>query len=260
MEETGTAGAQEEINTSDAAKNFDEDLLVSQRVDPNYDEPIIHQVLRIAVYDEYHAYETYRKTIEKFGAVDPFANIMEAEVRHFSALEPLLIKYGVPAPINDWYEKIEVPDSLVECCEVGVAAEIDNIKMYDNLISYVGEYPDIKDTLYRLQAASYNNHLPAFRSCVQNHYTQPVNENTIHEQFSMHNMPNTPSNEDMTAKMNEFNDLANRLAAGQVSQEDILKFLGTTNLSFLGGALIGAVGMGMFSQMAKDNDTAGEQE
>lgn len=260
MEETQAADTQEGIDTSNVTKNFDEDLLVTLRVDPSYDEPILHQVLRIAVYDEFHAYETYRKTIEKFGSAQPFTNIMQAEINHFNALELLLVKYNVPAPINDWYDKIEIPDSLVECCEVGVAAEIDNIKMYDNLIMYVNEYPDIKDTLYRLQAASYNNHLPAFRNCVQEHYSKPVNVNNIYEEFSTHNKQNISSNEDMAAKMNEFNDLASRLASGQVSQEDILKFLSNTNLSFLGGALIGAVGMGVISNISKEENAEEEEE
>ena len=52
--------------------NNDADLLNTLRVDPNYDEPVLHQVLRIAVYDEYHAYETYRKVIETFGSHNAF--------------------------------------------------------------------------------------------------------------------------------------------------------------------------------------------
>jgi len=232
--------------------NFDEELLIGLRVDESYNEPILHQVLRIAVYDEYHAYETYKKTIETFGNVTPFSNIIEAEIRHFNALEPLLIKYNVPAPINDWAGKIELPNTLLECCEVGVAAEIDNVKMYDNLLSYVGEYPDIQDVLYQLQAASYNNHLPAFRSCVQKYSTPEVDVGNIYEQYSAHNNA-IPSNEDIASKMNEFNELAGKLASGQLSQEELLKVLGNTNLSFVGGALLGAVGMSMFSQIAKDS-------
>lgn len=241
-----------------ASVNFDADLLAGLRVDPNYDEPIVHQVLRIAVYDEYHAYETYKKVIETFGNVPPFSNIIEAEIRHFSALEPLLHKYNVPVPINDWADKIEVPNTLLECCEVGVAAEIDNVKMYDNLLMYVNEYPDIQDTLFRLQAASYNNHLPAFRNCVVQYSTQDQNidVNQIYKQFSAHNLD--PNN--LTDKMNEFNDLAARLASGQVSQEDLMKLLGNTNLSFVGGALLGAVGMSMFAQMAKDEESTTQGE
>lgn len=247
-----------EVNSQEVV-NFDEDLLVGQRVNPTYNEPILHQVLRIAVYDEYHAYETYKKTIETFGNVTPFSNIIEAEVRHFNALEPLLIKYNVPAPINNWAEKIELPNTLLECCEIGVVAEIDNIKMYNNLLLYVEQYPDIKDLFYQLQAASYNNHLPAFRNCVQRYSISEVNVNNIYEQFSEQSTQ-IPSGEDMASKMNEFNELAGKLASGQLSQEELLKVLGNTNLSFVGGALLGAVGMSMFSQIAKDSKEVQETQ
>jgi len=86
--------------------NNDADLLVGLRVDPNYDEPVLDQVLRIAVYDEYHAYETYRKVIETFGNQQPFTSIIEAEIKHYEALTVLLEKYNVALPVNDWYDKI----------------------------------------------------------------------------------------------------------------------------------------------------------
>jgi hypothetical protein len=255
------------LNWDEAAKseqspgqigNFDEDLLTGLRVDPSYNEPVLHQVLRIAVYDEFHAYETYKKTIEKFGVVEPFANIMQAEVRHYEALIPLLNKYGVPVPVNDWADKIEEPNNILEASEVGVAAEIDNVKMYDNLISYAKNYPDVVDILYRLQAASYNNHLPAFRQSVAGHSAMPVDINAIYNQYSTHDT--IPAQEDMAAKMNEFNQMAMKLSTGELSQEDIMTFLGNTNLSFIGGALAGAVGTMIFSQMTKEESVQGEDQ
>lgn len=151
-------------------ENIDESLLIKARVDINSDIPVQTQILRIAVYDEFKAYETYTKIIEKFGYVNPFVNIKEAEARHYSMLIILLEKYGVEIPINDWADKITIPNTLIECCELGVAGEIKNIQMYDNLIANTNEL-DVKDVLYRLQAASFNNHLPAFRNCVANHYS-----------------------------------------------------------------------------------------
>ena len=156
--------------------NIDEALLISARVDLNSQIPITSQILRIAVYDEFKAYETYTKIIEKFGLVQPFVNIKEAEAIHYAALIKLMEKYGVEVPINDWASKIEIPNTLIECCEMGVAGEIDNIAMYNNLLGFAIEN-DIKDTLYRLQAASFNNHLPAFRNSVLNHYTNGNNAN-----------------------------------------------------------------------------------
>jgi len=161
--------------------NNDADLLSTLRVDPNSNVPILAQVLRIAIYDEYHAYETCRKVIETFGNQMPFTNIIESEIKHYEELIVLAEKYNVTIPTNDWYEKIVLPNTLLECCEVGVAGEIDNIQMYDNLLLYANEYPDIQDTIYRLQAASYNNHLPAFRSCVVSYTNQEPNLTEVYE-------------------------------------------------------------------------------
>jgi rubrerythrin len=226
--------------------NFDQTLLTNLRVDPTFDEPVLNQVLRIAMYDEYHAYESYKAVIEKFGNVPPFSNIIEAEVRHVAALEPLFAKYNVELPINDWV--VETPNSLLEASELGVAEEIDNIKMYDALLPYVAQYPDVQDILYRLQAASYNNHLPAFRAYIANHTMEQIDLNAIYAQNSTH-----PNQADMMGKINEINALAGKFATGQVSQEDILKMLGNTNLSFLGGTLVGALGMMFVSQMKDES-------
>lgn len=235
--------------------NFDETLLEGLRVDPTYDEEILHQVLRIAVYDEYHAYNAYKKIIDKFGDMKPFSNIMQAEIKHYSALIPLLEKYNVPVPIDNWYEKIEIPDTILECCEVGVAAEIDNIKMYDNLLLYSKEYPDITDVLYKLQAASYNNHLPTFRSCVRQYSNVPLNVADIYNEYSTHD-----TGEDMMSKVNEFSDIAKKISTGQMSQEDIMKLLGNTNMSFIGGILLGGIGAGLATSMLKSEETIDEEE
>lgn len=222
--------------------NFDETLLLSQRVDPSFDEPVLHQVLRIAVYDEYHAYETYMKVINTFGEQKPFTNIIEAEVMHYSMLIPLLEKYEVPVPIDNWYERVELPATFVECCELGVAAEIKNIRMYDDLLLYVDSYPDVKEVLYRLQAASYNNHLPAFRKCVSKHNTSS-SENILSE-------------DEMSQKVNEFTQMAQKLVSGEMSQEEMMKMLGSTNMSFLGGILAGGLGAAFLPKLYnKENDT-----
>jgi rubrerythrin len=222
--------------------NFDEDLLLSQRVNPSYDEPVLHQVLRIAVYDEYHAYEAYRKIIDTFGVGRPFTNIMEAEVRHYSMLIPLLEKYGVPVPIDNWYAKLELPSTILECCEVGVAAEIENIRMYDDLLQYVGDYPDVQDVLYKVQAASYNNHLPAFRKCVAKYSNEPISTQEIMDEFGNPLTDNNIGDNKMNQKINEFSEIAQKLATGQMKQEDVMKLLGNTNMSFMGGILAGGLG------------------
>lgn len=149
--------------------NPDEVQLIAQSVDTNAN--IETQILRIACYDEYRANAYYQKVIDTFGMVAPFSNIVQAEVRHYSGIENICQKYGVTPPINDWYEKIQIGSTLAECCQDGVDAEIANIEMYDNLLQYV-VYDDIRELFYRDQAASYNNHLPAFTQCLQSYQIQ----------------------------------------------------------------------------------------
>lgn len=219
-------------------KNFDASVLEKFRVDESFNEPIIAQVLRIAVYNELVAYETYTKVIQQFGAVQPFVNITEAEKTHYAALLTLLEKYQVPLPLNDYSTTIEIPKTLQACCELGVASEIENIAMYDNLLLYTANYPDVQDTLFKLQAASYNHHLVAFRQAVQNSYSQnqtPVLDKA-HEQF------------------NELNALASKVASGNISQEEIMKLLSSANLSFIGGALLGALGGAIINEMTKKDN------
>lgn len=225
-------------------ENFDQKLLDGMRVDTNFNEPILHQVIRIAIYDEFHAYETYAKVIDRFGEVAPFSNILLSEQRHFMALIEMATKYNVPVPINNWADKIIIPTTLVECCEVGVAAEIDNIAMYDDLIEYTTTYPDLLDVLFRLQAASYNNHLVAFRRCVAIQSGRVVSDNqTIYQQSSTHNL------DDTIGKLNDLSSMVAKISNGDITQNDINGFLSSANISLLAGAILGAIGTGVVANM-----------
>lgn len=222
--------------------NIDEALLISQRVDINSPIPIISQILRIAVYDEFKAYETYSKIIEKFGLVQPFVNIKEAEAVHYGALIRLMEKYQIEVPINNWYSKIEVPNTLIECCEMGVAGEINNIAMYNNLLSHTLE-DDIKDVLFRLQAASFNNHLPTFRNCVLTHYNGANSTN------------NTSINqENIMEKLGEYQVLMDDIMSGNIDENSISKIFSKLNLTMASGAVFGGAIIALLNNyMSKNN-------
>ena len=205
-------------------ENIDESLLIKARVDINSDIPVQTQILRIAVYDEFKAYETYTKIIEKFGLVQPFVNIKEAEAIHYAALIQLMQKYNIEVPINNWASRIEIPNTLIECCEMGVAGEIANIAMYNNLLSYTTDL-DIKDTLFKLQAASYNNHLPAFRNCVINHYSNGNNTNI--------------NQENIMEKLGEYQVILDDIMSGNIDESSISKIFSKLNLSMVSGAVLG---------------------
>ena len=127
----------------------------------------VKDILVEAINDEYKARATYKNVIEHFGDVRPFTNIVEAEGRHVSALLLLFAKYGVEVPEDTWDSRVETPQNITEACKIGVEAEIENVKMYDRLLSFTADYPDIKETFIELQSASKERHLPAFERCAQ---------------------------------------------------------------------------------------------
>lgn len=130
------------------------------------------QALMRALADEYNAEAFYAAVIETFGPVRPFSNIIEAERMHASALVDLMRGYGIDVPPNDKLGaqavEVEVPATLKEACLIGVEAEILNRDLYTkDLMPAAAGYPDILRVFDGLQAASENNHLPAFQRCAQ---------------------------------------------------------------------------------------------
>jgi len=126
-------------------------------------------VLR-ALEDEYHAEAVYAATLTAFGDVRPFSNIIKAERKHQAALLGLLETYGIAAPANGYLTGEKpldtLPATLQEMCEIGVAAEIENARLYDeDLLPAVADHPDIIAVFTNLRDASVNNHLPAFQRC-----------------------------------------------------------------------------------------------
>jgi rubrerythrin len=123
--------------------------------------------LNEALDDEYRAWATYEQVIADFGDVRPFTHIREAEARHIGALRSLFGRYRRPVPGNPWGpETVTRYASLQEACEAGVVAEIANGEMYDRLLKGI-EHENIAAVLRRLQEASQQRHLAAFRRCAQ---------------------------------------------------------------------------------------------
>ncbi len=133
---------------------------------PQSHDQHLADALNAALMDEYKARDTYRKIIERFGEVRPFSNIVEAEQTHIDLLLPLYAAHHIPVPPAPDPARIEAPASLLEACQTGVAAEIENVALYDRLLAMVSE-PDVIEVFQRLQAASRDHHLPAFQRCVQ---------------------------------------------------------------------------------------------
>jgi hypothetical protein len=133
--------------------------------------PEAEAALGSALTDERHAEAFYAAVMAKFGDARPFSNIINAERQHEAMLIGLYETYGVAVPESGYATGALVPpaapETLVDACKVGVAAEIANRDLYDvRLLPKVVAYPDITFVLQRLRDASEQNHLPAFQRCV----------------------------------------------------------------------------------------------
>lgn len=209
----------------------------------------LEEALQRAFDDEVGAYATYSAVVETYGAVFPFVNIVQAEQTHQNALIAVAEARDITLVRNE-PESISLPKTVQECCELGVAAEIQNIQLYDELLLSVSEYPEVQDLFYRLQAASYNNHLPAFRKCVISYATPSRNEAMANPMAAL---------EGMMGQWGEFSQMAQKIAKGEVSQEEITQLL-NSNFSFIAGALLGVVGASVWGGMIQPEDQKNEQE
>ncbi|WP_041959117.1 ferritin-like domain-containing protein [Sulfurospirillum arsenophilum] len=208
----------------------------------------LKEALQHAFDDEVKAYETYSAVIEKFGAVFPFMNIIQAEQTHQDALVAVATAHEIIL-VRTVPEHISIPKTLRECCELGVAAEIQNIQCYDELLLHVKDYAEVQDLFYRLQAASFNNHLPAFRNAVIS-YASPKNTAEANPMAAL---------EGMMGQWGEFSQMAQKIAKGEINQEEITKLL-SSNFSFVAGALLGVVGAGVLGGMVQPEENKDEHE
>jgi rubrerythrin len=125
----------------------------------------LRTILLDALDDERKAKATYSAVIEKFGEIRPFINIVEAEGRHAEAIKRQLTRLGWAIPEDRWKGKVKASTSLAAACEEAIAAEIENIALYDRLIPLVSDSA-ARSVLQNLQAASRDKHLPAFKRCL----------------------------------------------------------------------------------------------
>ena len=121
----------------------------------------IEEMLIYAIEDEYMAEAAYEAIMDEYGKVKPFTSIAKAEGSHISLLLPLFETYGFEVPENEAEARIELPASLAESFEEGVAGEIKNIAIYEQFLQNEDLPEDVRSVFERLMAAS-ENHLVAF--------------------------------------------------------------------------------------------------
>jgi hypothetical protein len=109
----------------------------------------------------------YRSVLQTFGAeTQPFALIAVAEARHVEALQMLFTRRQLAPPASAWSPSSFPPFASVPlACAAGVVAEDEDAAFYTPYLQRTDLPQDVRNVFTNLQAASLENHLPAFERC-----------------------------------------------------------------------------------------------
>jgi hypothetical protein len=127
----------------------------------------IEEMLDLAIQEEYKAQMLYRSVLEDYGAETlPFATIAESEAHHVAALQLLLSRRQLTPPASAWAPSDFLPfATLAAACAAGADAEIADAAFYSPYLDRDDLPLDVATVFANLQAASLQNHLPAFERC-----------------------------------------------------------------------------------------------
>ena len=159
----GLAGAEELDRRGGPGNNWAPGSCVYAQAAQPIDQAEITALNR-AIAEEYGALNTYKAAIAQLGNIYPFSQIVRAEQQHVNALSRLFTKYGLSIPADPGLIGTPTFPSLTNACQVGVAAEIADANLYDELLK-VTDNADLIQVFKNLQRASLNAHLPAFETC-----------------------------------------------------------------------------------------------
>jgi hypothetical protein len=124
----------------------------------------ISDMLMYAVQDEYLAHGEYLAIVEKFGSQKPYTNIISAEETHLAYLKEVYLSYELDFPEDASAEHILIPVDLLEAAETGVQAEISNIAMYKNFLTY--DLPNNVFEVFSALMSGSESHLASFQKQV----------------------------------------------------------------------------------------------
>lgn len=125
----------------------------------------LQAALDLTIQDEYRAETIYQGVVNDFGPILPFAAILTAEQRHSTTIGLLFTRRGLVVPVSlVSVTTVKHFATVREACAAGVAAERDNIALYDRFLA--GDLPDdVRQVFSNNRRASLDNHLPAFMTC-----------------------------------------------------------------------------------------------
>jgi hypothetical protein len=127
----------------------------------------VNDMIILAMKDEMLAHQEYLSILEIYPGLNPFASIIQSEVKHMEALKPLFTQYGIEMIEDDSLEHVILPSNLKEAYFICVQAEVNNIAMYYVFLQDENLPQEVRDIFERLMSASYN-HLKSFYRAYNN--------------------------------------------------------------------------------------------
>lgn len=124
----------------------------------------IGDMLMYAAQDEYLARAEYAAIMEEYDVTRPYSNIIKSEETHLDYLEDIYETYSIEFPKDESSAYLVIPTSLLEAAKIGVQAEIDNIAMYEQFLSY--DLPEDIENVFNALMKGSINHLNAFQNQV----------------------------------------------------------------------------------------------
>lgn len=116
---------------------------------------------------EYAAFAMYTAVIDKYGQVEPYVSVRDAEQKHIDALIRQLTNYGISVPQNPYLDDAIAPADLQTAATAWATGEVENVALYDELLSHATDSNLIR-VFTNLRRASLEMHLPLFEAAAQN--------------------------------------------------------------------------------------------
>lgn len=132
---------------------------------PATPEPDLETALTRAIQNEYRIEKIYLRVLSDFGAVEPFEGILFGGQRHSDALADLFTARDLAVPGSVWTtDNVPSYNSVAAACAGALAAEQDDIAMYDDLLRL--DLPeDVLLVLGDNRASSRDQRVPELEAC-----------------------------------------------------------------------------------------------
>jgi hypothetical protein len=132
-----------------------------QSVFYNLESLTVNDMIILAMKDELLAHQEYTSILEVYPGLNPFASIIQSEVKHINALTPLFETYDIEEVQDESLNHVVLPTDLSHAFYICVEAEVNNIAMYALFLEREDIPDDVRLIFENLMSASYN-HLKAF--------------------------------------------------------------------------------------------------